>query len=92
MQQDAKNIILWLDRGITNSYYKVLTDRIKVYDNIYIFGPAHAEQKIYNRLKSDQLFAKKSINLESSDKTQEPTAGKIKNIFSSAMRFLLFLL
>ena len=70
-------------REIKAEYYKVLADRLKAYDDIYLFGPTVAKDELYNKLVADKHFAEKNIRVESSDKlTENQMVAKVRNFFN----------
>jgi stalled ribosome rescue protein Dom34 len=53
------------------SYYKKLSDSIRNYQEVLLFGPTDAKKELLNLLKSDHLFEKTKIDIENSDKMTE---------------------
>lgn len=50
------------------SYYKQISDKIRDYDEVLIFGPTNAKDEMYNLIKNDNLFANIKIEVRNSDK------------------------
>lgn len=72
-----------IKREVMNEYYKILADRLKDYDDIYLFGPTSAKDELYNILKADKHFAGKTIRVEPSDKlTENQMIAKVKHFFN----------
>ena len=53
------------------SYYKKITDVLKNYDEIVLFGPTPAKDELANLLKADRHFEYKSIDVKHADKMTE---------------------
>lgn len=67
---------------ILHHYYKTLTDRLKAYDRIYLFGPTVAKEELYNLLKKDSNFSKKEIEVKSADNlTENQMVAEVKAFF-----------
>jgi hypothetical protein len=45
-------------------YYKKLMDEVKRFDEILLFGPTRAKNKLFNLLNRDSKFANKKIHME----------------------------
>lgn len=56
------------EHQMQSKYYKKLSDSIKDYDEILLFGPTEAKNELFNRLKADHFFDNKKIELKNSDK------------------------
>jgi len=67
-----------------HEYYNMLTDRLKYYDDIFIFGSTTAKDELYNKLKGDKQFDEKSIVVQPADHLSEnqmlATAKKYFNL------------
>jgi hypothetical protein len=71
------------EREIMHEYYRVLIDRLKNYDDIYLFGPTSAKDELYNKLSSDKHFADKTINVASADQlTENQMVANVKKFFN----------
>jgi hypothetical protein len=53
------------------SYYKKLSDIIKNYQEVVLFGPTDAKTELLNLLKTDHLFEDIKIEVKHSDKMTE---------------------
>jgi hypothetical protein len=53
------------------SYYKKLSDYIRNYEEVLLFGPTDAKNELWNLLKSDHLFDKTQIDIKNTDKMTE---------------------
>jgi len=68
---------------IIQGYYQILSDRIKNYDDILLFGPTGAKDELYNKLSADKHFANKVIRVESADKlTENQMVAQVKQFFN----------
>ena len=68
---------------IMQEYYHVLSDRLKNYDDILLFGPTSAKDELYNKLNADKHFAGKNIRVEAADKlTENQMVAKVKSYFN----------
>lgn len=54
-----------------SSYYKKLSDIIKNYQEVVLFGPTDAKSELLNLLKADHLFENIKIEIIDSDKMTE---------------------
>jgi hypothetical protein len=53
------------------SYYKKLSEIIKNYNEVVLFGPTDAKNELFNLLKTDNLFINIKIEVRQSDKLTE---------------------
>ena len=53
------------------SYFKVLSDSIRNYQEVVLFGPTDAKNELFNLLKADNLFKDIKIEVKNSDKLTE---------------------
>ena len=53
------------------SYYKKLSQIIRDYQEVVLFGPTDAKTELLNLLKADHLFDKIKIEVKNSDKMTE---------------------
>jgi hypothetical protein len=53
------------------SYYKKLSDSIRNYQEVVLFGPTDAKNELLNLLKTDFLFKNIKIEAKNSDKMSE---------------------
>lgn len=68
---------------LLHTYYHMLADRLKKYDNILLFGATHAKDELYNRLKDDKAFADKSITVKRTDHlTENQMIAEAKKFFN----------
>jgi hypothetical protein len=51
-----------------SGYYKKLSDAVRNYNEVLLFGPTDAKNELLNLLKSDHLFDGIKIELKNSDK------------------------
>ncbi|NWJ50001.1 MAG: hypothetical protein HXX14_03965 [Bacteroidetes bacterium] len=56
------------EQQLQSSYYKKLSDVIKKYQEVVLFGPTDAKNELLNLLKSDHLFANIKIEIKNTDK------------------------
>ena len=64
-------------------YYHVLSDRVKNYDDILLFGPTGAKDELYNKLSTDKRFVTKNIRVEPADKlTENQMVAQVKEYFN----------
>lgn len=67
---------------IMKRYYQMLADRLKHYDDIYLFGPTPAKDELYNHLKQDKHFSDKNIRAEQADQlTENQMVARVKHFF-----------
>lgn len=72
-----------IKREALHEYYKVLADRLKGYDDIYLFGPTSAKDELFNVLTVDKHFTGKNILVESSDNlTENQMVAKVKHYYN----------
>jgi hypothetical protein len=53
------------------SYYKKLSNALKRYNEVVLFGPTDAKSELLNLLKADHLFENVKIEIKQSDKMTE---------------------
>jgi len=51
-----------------NDYYKKLSESIRNYNDVVLFGPTDAKAELHNLLKADQNFEKIKIVVKSAEK------------------------
>jgi len=56
------------EQQLQSSYYKKLSDVIKKYQEVVLFGPTDAKNELLNLLKVDHLFANIKIEVKDTDK------------------------
>lgn len=64
-------------------YYKSLSETIKNYDEVLLFGPTNAKIELFNILKADLSFSKIKIEVKQTDKmTENQEYAFVKEYFS----------
>lgn len=53
------------------SFYKKISDSIKNFDSVLLFGPTEAKVELFNILKANHAFAKANITVIQTDKLTE---------------------
>lgn len=67
-----------------SAYYKKLSDEIREFDDVLLFGPTEAKEELYNLLKEDHLFDNIKIGLRTVDKMSEKQQHAfVKGYFSA---------
>ncbi len=70
------------DQQLMQEYYKILSDRLKNYDNILLFGSTKAKEELYNYLKLNKQFEAKSITVKPADHlTENQMIAEVKKFF-----------
>ena len=70
-------------QDIMQEYYRVLADRLKNFDDIFLFGSTTAKDELYNKLKADKQFADKTINVRPADHlTENQMVAEVKKFFN----------
>ena len=65
------------------AFYKKISDVIKHYDNVILFGPTEAKVELFNILKADSAFTKTNITVKQTDKmTENQQHAFVKEHFS----------
>ena len=54
-----------------SSFYKTLSETIRNYQEVILFGPTDAKNELFNLLKADHLFENIKIEVKDSDKMTE---------------------
>jgi hypothetical protein len=71
------------DKGILQDYYKMLSDRLKNYDDIFLFGSSTAKDELFNKLKIDKQFAEKNIQVKQSGfLTENQMIAEVRKYFN----------
>ena len=64
------------------AYYKEISEEIKKYNHVLLFGPTNAKVELHNYLKKDSHFNNTKIDVESADKmTDNEKDAFVKNHF-----------
>lgn len=67
-----------------SAYYKKLSDVIKDYEEVVLFGPTDAKKELLNLLKDNHHFEKIKIELRPSDKmTENQQQAFVKEYFNT---------
>ncbi len=70
------------ERLIMDEYYHILIDRLKNYDDIFLFGPTSAKDELNNKLIADKHFADKSITITPADQlTENQMVAAVRTFF-----------
>ena len=65
-------------------YYKELSESIKKYSEVVLFGPTDAKIELYNLIKKDHLFNDIKIEIKQTDKmTDKQQHAFVRNHFSN---------
>lgn len=65
------------------AYYKKLSDVVRNYTNVLLFGPTDAKTELFNFLKADHRFDNIKIDVQSTDKiTENQQHALVKHHFS----------
>lgn len=59
------------ERQLNTNYYKKITDLIKGFDEVLLFGPSDAKTELFNLLTEDPEFKKVKLNVETAHKMRE---------------------
>jgi hypothetical protein len=59
------------EQHLHSSYYKKISDAIKNYQEVVLFGPTEAKEELLNLLKNDHLFENIKISIKNTDKMTE---------------------
>ena len=54
-----------------SEYYKAITEAIRHYDEVLLFGPTEAKAELHNKLNADHHFARIKVVVKPSDKLSE---------------------
>jgi hypothetical protein len=66
------------------SYYKKISDIIKKYQEVVLFGPTDAKNELLNQIKTDHLFEDIKIEVKNSDKmTEDQMQTFVRDYFNS---------
>lgn len=72
-------------RNKLESYFTVLENKLKDYDEILLFGPTNAKNQLYNRLTQKKAFAGKTILMESAGTlTENQTIAFVRDFYNAA--------
>jgi hypothetical protein len=56
----------------THDYYKTIAATVRVYDDVFVFGPTTAPREFTNYLREQPMFSDKHIVTEASDYITKP--------------------
>jgi stalled ribosome rescue protein Dom34 len=66
-----------------SGYYKKLSEAIRNYEDVILFGPTDAKSELLNLLKADHHFENIKVEIEQTDKmTQNQQHAFVKDYFS----------
>jgi hypothetical protein len=65
------------------AYFKKISDAIRDYDEVVLFGPTKAKDELHNVLKADNHFAKIDFNVQKTDDMSEKEQEHFVNNFFS---------
>ncbi len=72
------------EQHMQGDYYKKLSEVIRNYDEVVLFGPTNAKSELYNILKEDHLFSKIKIEVKSAGNlTENQQHAFVKDHFSN---------
>lgn len=72
------------EQQLQSDYYKKLTDIIKAYHNVILFGPTKAKDELFNKLVSDPNCSRIKIQMVDSDKmTENQRHAFVRKYFST---------
>ena len=75
------------EENVIREYFERLADQLKVYDEIFLFGPTTAAHEFNNYLLKEKLLADKKIHLEKSDYLTDPQLVKeVEKYFSTSKK------
>ncbi len=55
----------------TSHYFKAVSEKLRQYDEILVFGPGKAQEQLHNFLNADGHFKNKKITIGSADKLSD---------------------
>jgi stalled ribosome rescue protein Dom34 len=67
----SENLMHHKEQHQQSSYYKKITEVLKDYNEIVLFGPTTAKNELLNLLKADHHFENKKIEVRQTDKMTE---------------------
>ena len=69
------------EQGMQSAYYKKISNIIRNYDEVILFGPTTAKSELYNLLKTDHLFDKIKIETKESDQMTESQMREFVSLY-----------
>jgi len=91
-QENEENVIkdeshmLNKEQRQLSSYYKKISNIIKDYEEVVLFGPTDAKKELFNLLKEDQHFDKIKIEIKPTDKmTENQQVAFVKEYFITSL-------
>lgn len=71
IKNDANNENGHDEHQAQSNYYKKISDIIRNYDEVLLFGPTEAKNALYNLIKEDHNFENIKIEIKTTDKMNE---------------------
>ncbi|WP_428659245.1 hypothetical protein [Runella sp.] len=68
---NSENLMHNKEQQHQSEYYKKLSDAIREYEDVLLFGPTNAKAELFNLLKADHHFDKIKIEMLPADKMTE---------------------
>lgn len=81
--QKSEHVMHNKEQHHQSAYYKELSEMIKDYDEVILFGPTNAKAELLNILSADRHFDNIKIEVEQTDKlTENQQHAYVKDYFS----------
>lgn len=81
----SENLMHTKEKGLLLEYYKKISEVIKNYKRIILFGPADAKIELFDLLSEDERFLKVKIEIKNTDKmTENQQYAFVNEYFSKA--------
>ncbi|KKN30058.1 hypothetical protein LCGC14_0837790 [marine sediment metagenome] len=70
-QQKSENMMHNKEQHQEADYYKTISESLKGFDEVLLFGPTNAKLELLNILEADQSFSKVKLDTRTTDKMSE---------------------
>jgi stalled ribosome rescue protein Dom34 len=79
----SENLMHHKEQHEQADFYKKISDIIRNYKEVILFGPTNAKNELFNILKEDHLFSNIKIEIQQADKmTENQQHAFVRNYFS----------
>jgi Lhr-like helicase len=83
-QNKGENLMHNKEQHEQGAYYKELSEIIRGYDHVLLFGPTSAKDELYNTFKDNPLFKEVSVSIFPADKmTENQEHAYVRDYFSN---------
>ncbi len=85
-----ENLMHNKEQHLQNGYYKELSEKIRNFDEVILFGPTNAKDELFNLLKTNHRFNSTKVDVKHADKmTENQMHAFVRSHFKSKIKAIL---